>query len=62
MIVAGLVRNLANPVPAGMPVRLKLFNPRGSLVQETQHTLSAQGSFETSVPDILVRRNRGLPV
>jgi uncharacterized protein YfaS (alpha-2-macroglobulin family) len=32
-----------------MPVRLKLFNPRGSLVQETQHTLSAQGSFETSV-------------
>lgn len=48
VIVAGLVRNLSNPVPAGMPVRLKLFSPRGSLVQETQHTLNDQGSFESS--------------
>ncbi len=50
VVVAGLVRNLTNPVPAGMPVRLKLFNPRGSIVQETQHTLNAQGAFESSFP------------
>jgi len=49
MVVSGVVRNLTQPVPAALPVRLKLFSPRGSLLQETQHLLNAEGSFETSV-------------
>lgn len=48
LILSGVVRNLTQPVPAALPVRLKLFSPRGTLLQETQHTLSADGSFETS--------------
>ena len=31
-----------------MPVRLKIFNPRGITVRESQHTLNEEGSFETS--------------
>ncbi len=48
MVVAGVVRNITQPVPAGMPVHLKLFSPRGALLQETQHILNQEGSFETS--------------
>lgn len=46
--VSGVVRNLTREVPAGLPVRLKIFNPRGTLVSEQQHTLNEQGSFESS--------------
>jgi len=49
IIISGVVRDLLHPLPAAMPVRLKAFNPQGTLVQETQHTLNAEGSFETSV-------------
>ena len=50
MLVSGVVRTLTRPVPAGLPVRLKLFSPQGTLVQETQHTLGSEGSFETATP------------
>lgn len=48
IIVSGIVRDFARPLPASMPVRLKVFNPQGTLVQETQHVLNPEGSFETS--------------
>lgn len=50
IMVSGVVRNISQPVPAAMPVHLKLFSPRGSLLQETQHVLNQEGSFETSTP------------
>ncbi len=50
MIVSGIVRNLTHAVPASLPVRLKVFNPRGTLLGETQHLLNAEGSFELSTP------------
>jgi len=50
MYVSGVVRDLLQPLPAAMPVRLKVLNPQGTLVQETQHTLNPEGSFETAVP------------
>ncbi len=46
--VSGILRNLNNPIPAQLPVRLKIYNPRGTIVSETQHTLNEEGSFETS--------------
>jgi alpha-2-macroglobulin len=48
--VSGIVRNLTEAVPAQMPVRLKVLNPRGNLVTEQQHALNAEGSFETTMP------------
>ena len=48
--VSGIVRNLTEALPAQMPVRLKIVNPRGTLVAEQQHSLNAEGSFETSFP------------
>jgi uncharacterized protein YfaS (alpha-2-macroglobulin family) len=49
IVVSGIVRDLAHPLPASMPVRLKVFNPQGTMVQETQHVLNPEGSFETSM-------------
>jgi alpha-2-macroglobulin len=49
IMVTGVVRDLAHPLPASMPVRLKVYNPQGTMVQETQHILNAEGSFETSM-------------
>ncbi|HEV8539417.1 MAG TPA: MG2 domain-containing protein [Bacteroidota bacterium] len=46
--LSGILRNLNNPLPSQIPVRLKIFNPRGLTVRESQHTLNEQGSFETS--------------
>ncbi len=46
--VSGILRNLNNPMPSQLPVRLKISNPRGTVVSETQHTLNEEGSFETS--------------
>ena len=46
--VSGIVRNLTHDLPAQMPVRLKVFSPQGTMLQESQHTLNEQGSFETS--------------
>ncbi|HTX99292.1 MAG TPA: MG2 domain-containing protein, partial [Bacteroidota bacterium] len=48
MIVSGIVRNLSESLPASMPVRLKVINPRGSTVGDQQLTLNADGAFETS--------------
>ena len=48
--VSGIVRNLTEALPAQMPVRLKIINPRGTLVAEQQHSLNAEGSFETTLP------------
>ncbi len=46
--VSGVVRDLTRPLPASMPVRLKITNPRGTLVNEQQLVLNEQGSFEVS--------------
>lgn len=48
IVVAGIVRNLTEKVPAGMPVRLKIANPRGTVVSEQHLPLSDEGAFETS--------------
>ncbi len=48
--VSGIVRNLTEALPARMPVRLKIINPRGTLVAEQQHTLNTEGSFESTLP------------
>jgi uncharacterized protein YfaS (alpha-2-macroglobulin family) len=47
--VSGVVRDLAHPLSASLPVRLKVFNPQGTMMQESQHVLNAEGSFETSI-------------
>ncbi|MEK9135606.1 MAG: MG2 domain-containing protein, partial [Bacteroidota bacterium] len=46
--LSGIVRNLTHDLPAQLPVKLKVYNPQGTMVRETQHTLNEQGSFETS--------------
>ncbi len=46
--VSGIVRNITEPMPKQLPVRLKIFNPKGALVNETQHRLNDEGSFATS--------------
>ncbi len=50
VILSGIVRNLTNALPARMPVRLKISNPRGTVVKELQQTLNEEGSFETTYP------------
>ncbi len=45
---SGIVRNLHGPIPDKMPVRLKIFDPRGAAVREMQFTLNEEGSFETA--------------
>jgi uncharacterized protein YfaS (alpha-2-macroglobulin family) len=46
--LSGIIRNLTGPIPAKMPVRLKVFNPRGTMVKEMQQDLNEEGSFETT--------------
>jgi len=46
--ISGIVRTLHRPLPEKMPVRLKVFDPRGAAVREMQFTLNEEGSFETS--------------
>jgi len=46
MHISGIVRNLAQGLPAGVPVKLKIVNARGTVVKEMQITLNEQGSFE----------------
>ncbi len=45
--VTGILRNLTEAIPANIPVRLKVINPRGTQVTEIQKTLNEAGSFET---------------
>jgi len=47
VILSGIVRNLTREIPTKIPMRLKIFNPQGVLVEEQQHTLNEEGSFET---------------
>ena len=46
--VSGIVRTLQQPLAHNMPVRLKISNPKGTIVSETQHVLNDEGSFESS--------------
>ncbi len=48
--VSGIVRNLNNALPDRMPVKIKIFSPRGTTVKELQQTLNEQGSFDLSYP------------
>ena len=48
IVASGIVRNLNEPVPSGMPVKVKISNPRGTVVSEQQYALNDEGSFETS--------------
>jgi alpha-2-macroglobulin len=50
VILSGIVRDLSNALPANMPVRLRIVNPRGTTVQDMQLTLNTDGAFETSFP------------
>ncbi|MEX2115923.1 MAG: alpha-2-macroglobulin [Bacteroidota bacterium] len=43
---SGIVRDLNNALPAGLPVKVRILNPQGSLVSEQLRTLNEQGSFE----------------
>ena len=44
--VTGIVRNLTNALPENMPIRIKVYNPRGFMVTELRQNLNEQGSFE----------------
>ena len=48
IIASGIVRNLNEALPAGMPVRVKIYSPQGTVVSEQQYSLTDEGSFETS--------------
>ena len=48
MYFSGIVRTLNEPLPSDMPVRVKINNPKGTLISETQYTLNEEGSFEAS--------------
>ena len=48
MILSGIVRHLTEKLPSGMPVRLKISNPRGNVVADMQLPLNDEGSFEAS--------------
>jgi uncharacterized protein YfaS (alpha-2-macroglobulin family) len=48
IIASGIVRNLNEALPSGMPVKVKISNPRGTVVAEQQYSLNDEGSFETS--------------
>jgi uncharacterized protein YfaS (alpha-2-macroglobulin family) len=50
MIIAGVVREPGKQPPAGIPVRLKIHNPRGTLLSEQQLLLNEQGGFEARFP------------
>jgi uncharacterized protein YfaS (alpha-2-macroglobulin family) len=44
--VTGIVRNITNALPENMPMRIKVYNPRGFMVTELRQNLNEQGSFE----------------
>ena len=46
--ISAIVRNLTKELPAQFPVRLKIFSPQGTVVQEQQLKLNEEGSFESS--------------
>ncbi len=46
--VSGIVRSLNEKLPEGMPVRIKINNPKGTMISEIQHTLNEESSFEAS--------------
>ena len=48
MFISGIVRTLQEPLVKNMPVRLKISNPKGTVVSETQYLLNDEGSFEAS--------------
>jgi alpha-2-macroglobulin len=48
IIASAVVRNLNEALPSGMPVKLKIYNPRGTVVSEQQFSLSDEGSCEAS--------------
>lgn len=48
IIVSGIVRTEDGKIEPEMPVRIKVYNPQGTLISELQRTLNAQGSFEIS--------------
>ncbi|MEW6511430.1 MAG: MG2 domain-containing protein [Bacteroidota bacterium] len=47
IVIAGIVRNLTERIPAGMPVKVKVISPRGNVVAEMQLSLNDEGSFDT---------------
>lgn len=46
--VTGIVRNLTNSLPENMPIKIKIYDPRGNKITEMQRKLNEQGSFEIS--------------
>lgn len=48
LIIAGVVRNLTEKLPGAMPVRLKIANPRGTVIADMQLALNDEGSFEAN--------------
>ncbi len=46
LLVAGIIRRSGSSTPSGIPVRIAIFNPRGSRVADLQKTLNEQGMFE----------------
>lgn len=46
IFISGIVRNLNNELPTQLPVRVKVFNPRGSVLTDVKQTLNEEGSFE----------------
>ncbi len=50
VIVAGLVRSTAGAATPGLPMRVRIFTPKGSLFQEHLPTLDDEGTFEVRLP------------
>lgn len=48
IVVTGIVRNLQNSLPENFPVKVRMYNPRETMVSEFMRTLNAEGSFELS--------------
>jgi uncharacterized protein YfaS (alpha-2-macroglobulin family) len=44
--ISGIIRNLTNALPENMPVKVKIYDPRGYIITEVQRKLNEQGSFE----------------
>jgi hypothetical protein len=46
IIITGIVRSLHNILPKDLPVKVRMFNPRGNKVVEVMRSLNDEGSFE----------------
>ncbi len=46
MIISGIIRNLGEPLPEDIPVKVKIINPLGRVNAEVMQKLNKQGSFE----------------